>query len=86
MERALLLGLAVGTVALGTAVGVLRPDVGRIGGPIAPEIPTRVLVVESQSGGGGGSGGLGGGGGVSSGFGRGRDLSRFQGRGPSGAK
>ncbi|MFM7264246.1 MAG: hypothetical protein ACKOZW_01350 [Cyanobium sp.] len=67
MERALLVGLATGVVALGTSVAVLRPAVVWIGGPQPPALPAGV-VVESWSGK------------------VGRDLSRFQGRGPSGAK
>ena len=78
MERALLVGLATGVVALGTTAAVLRPAVVRIGGPRPPALPAGV-VVESWSGqasdGAGPAGGR-----------RRRDLSRFPGRGPSGAK
>lgn len=80
MERALLVGLAAGVVVVGTGAAVLRPAVVRIGGPQPPALPAGV-VVESWSGEEGGSRRSGGG--V---IRRGRDLSRFQGRGPSGAK
>jgi hypothetical protein len=79
MERALIVGLAVGVVAIGSTAAVLRPGVVQVGGPQAPVLPQGV-VVESWRGGGGGSGG------ASVGRRRGRDLSRFQGRGPSGSK
>ena len=80
MERILLVGLATGVVVLGTSAAVLRPAVVRIGGPQPPALPAGA-VVESWSG--EESGSRRAGAGVSR---RGRDPSRFQGRGPSGAK
>ncbi|MFN9619049.1 MAG: hypothetical protein ACK55X_04975 [Synechococcaceae cyanobacterium] len=80
MERALLVALATGVVVVGTSAAVLRPAVVRIGGAQPPELPAGV-VVESWSGEASGRGRSG-----AAVIRRGRDLSRFQGRGPSGAK
>ena len=80
MERALLVGLATGVVVLGTSAAVLRPAVVRVGDPQPPALPAGV-VVESWSGGRSGRWGAG-----TPGNRRARDLSRFQGRGPGGAK
>jgi hypothetical protein len=80
MERALLVVLATGVVVAGTGAAVLRPAVVRIGAAQPPRLPPGV-VVESWGGEESGSRRLDGGAGR-----RGRDLSRFQGRGPSGAK
>ncbi len=80
MERVLLVALAVGAVAVGTSSAVLRPGVVRIGGPEPPRLPAGV-VVESWSGDvRDASPGRAGRRRVA------RDLSRFAGRGPSGAK
>ncbi len=82
MERLLIVGLAISSVAVGIGAAVLRPDVATVGHSQPPQFNNGTVVDGWSGGGGSGGGGIN----LDPLGRRRRDFSRFPGRGPGWAK